>query len=138
MSIVFSLKFLADYSEEPDDLSMRTALLAHGPAFKKHHINDAVLMTDVYALLRQILCLSPLISARRGLFQIHNMLDLTNVSNVCAHLYSSSLNMIKSVSTKPIQRKATQQNNAKLVYVNITEKRPSSPRTRVHMRVMID
>ena len=130
---------IADYSDDPRHLSMRTALYAHGPSFKKGHINEPVLITDVYALLRQVLCLSPLSPSKGGLFHIHNMLDLTTVSNTCAHLYVSSLNMIKSVATKPVfHRKTSSTQDLKLVYVNITEKHSAPSRDLIQMRVQIN
>ena len=117
---------------------MRTAFFAHGPLFKQGHINEPILITDVYALLRQILCLSPLSSPRGGLYHIHNMLDLTSLSNTCAHLYLSSLNMIKSVSIKPIKQNIRNENNFKLVYINITEKYQKLNRDHIQMHVTID
>ena len=94
---------------------MRTAFFAYGPLFKKGHINEAILITDVYTVLRQILCLAPFPTSHRDWSRIHNMLDLTSLSNTCTYLYSSSLNMIKSVTTKP------NRNDLKLVHINITE-----------------
>ncbi len=129
---------LADHSDDPNDLSMRTALFAHGPFFKKGHINEPVLITDVYALLRQILCLSPFSPPREGLFNIHKMLDLTSLSNTCAHLYLSSLNMIKSVSTKPLNRNNINEDDSKLVYVNITENYQIPSPNLIKMRITID
>jgi hypothetical protein len=117
---------------------MRTAFFAHGPFFKKGHINEPILITDVYALLRQILCLSPFPSPRGGLFHIHNMLDLTSLSNTCAHLYLSSLNMIKSVSIKPIQRMKSNGKDLKLVYVNITEAYQTENYNLIQMHVTVD
>lgn len=117
---------------------MRTALFANGPLFKKNHINEPILITDVYALLRQILCLSPFPPSQGGLFHIHNMLDLTSLSNTCAHLYLSSFNMIKSVSIKPIKENNIQENDFKLVYVNITEKYQIPIDNLIQMRVIID
>jgi hypothetical protein len=117
---------------------MRTAFFAHGPFFKKGHINEPILITDIYALLRQILCLSPFPSPRGGLFHIHKMLDLTSLSNTCAHLYLSSLNMIKSVSIKPIQRKKNNEKDAKLVYVNITENYQTQDHNLIQMHVTVD
>ena len=117
---------------------MRTAFFAHGPFFKKGHINDPILITDIYPLLRQILCLSPFPAPRSGLFHIHKMLDLTSLSNACAHLYLSSANMIKSVSTKPIQRIKNNENQAKIVYVNITETYQIPNHNLIQMHVSVD
>jgi hypothetical protein len=117
---------------------MRTALFAHGPFFKKGYINEPVLITDVYALLRQVLCVSPFPSSRGSIFHIHNMLDLTSLSNTCAHLYLSSLNMIKSISTKPIIQKTSNDNDLKLVYVNITEKSQTPYHDLIKMHIIID
>jgi hypothetical protein len=117
---------------------MRTAFFAHGPLFKKNHINEPILITDVYALLRQILCISPFPSPRRGLFHIHNMLDLTSLSNTCAYLYLSSLNMIKTVSIKTIDQNNTNENDLKLVYINITENYQISKHNLIHMKIIVD
>jgi hypothetical protein len=117
---------------------MRTALFANGPFFKKNHINEPILITDVYALLRQILCLSPFPSPHGGLFHIHNMLDLTSLSNICAHLYLSSLNMITSVSIKPINQINIYDNDLKLVHINITEKYQIPNYNHIQMHVNID
>jgi hypothetical protein len=117
---------------------MRTALFAHGPFFKKNHINEPILITDVYALLRQILCLSPFPSPREGLFHIHNMLDLTSLSNACAHLYLSSINMIKSVSIKSISQNNINETDLKLVYINITEDYQISNHNLIQMHITID
>lgn len=117
---------------------MRTALFAAGPLFKKGHINEPVLITDVYALLRQILCLSPFPHTKGDLFHIHSMLDLTSLSNTCAHLYLSSLNMIKSVSTDPAYRNQTNVNDFKLVYVDITEQNKKPYQHLIQMHISVD
>ncbi|CAF5130902.1 unnamed protein product [Rotaria magnacalcarata] len=117
---------------------MRTALFGVGPFFKKGHINEPVLMTDVYALLRQILCFSPFPSSRGNSFHIHNMLDLTSLSNTCAHLYLSSLNMIKSVSSQSIIQNTTINNELTLVYINITEKYQNPSPNIIKMHIIID
>jgi hypothetical protein len=136
--IFFSFIVLADHSDDPRHLSMRTALFAHGPLFKKNHINEPILMTDVYALLRQILCLSPFPSSKGSLFNIHNMLDLTSLSNTCAHLYLSNLNMINSVSIKSINENNINENNLKLVHVNVTENYQKPHQNFIQMHVSID
>ena len=137
--MVFRLVANADHSEDPRHLSMRTALFAHGPDFKKGHINQPVLVTDLYPLLRQILCLSPLPSAGRGLSNIHNMLDFTSLSNTCAYLYLSSRKMGRSVSMKPTKySNPPKKNNLKLVHINITEKHQLPHRDVVKMRVLVD
>lgn len=117
---------------------MRTAFLAHGPMFKKGHINEPILMTDVYALLRQILCVSPFPSTKNGLFHIHQMLNLTTLSNTCAYRYLSSVNMIKSVGIKPTPRMKMESNDLKLVYVDITENRQKLRQNMIQMDVTID
>jgi hypothetical protein len=117
---------------------MRTALFAHGPLFKKGHINEAILITDVYALLRQTLCLSPFPPSRGGLYNIHNMLDLTSLSNTCAHLYLSSLNMIQSVSTEPLNQTIINENDFKLIQINITENYQIPIRDVITMTVTVD
>ncbi|CAF0980930.1 unnamed protein product [Adineta ricciae] len=129
---------LADHSDDPRHLSMRTALFAHGPLFRKGHINEPVLITDVYALLRQILCLSPIALPRNGLFSIHQMLDFTSVSNTCAHLYLSSTNMLHTIATKPAQPPEVIEDDSQLVYVNITEGSHRLYRNYVQMQVTID
>ncbi|CAF1930161.1 unnamed protein product [Rotaria magnacalcarata] len=129
---------LVDHSNDPHRLSMRTALFGVGPFFKKGHINEPVLMTDVHALLRQILCFSPFPSSRGNSFHIHNMLDLTSLSNTCAHLYLSSLNMIKSVSSQSIIQNTTINNELTLVYINITEKYQNPSPNIIKMHIIID
>ncbi|CAF0799584.1 unnamed protein product [Rotaria sordida] len=129
---------IADHSDDPHHLSMRTAFFAYGPLFKKGHINEPVLMTDVYALLRQILCLSPFPLSRGNSFHIHNMLDLTSLSNTCAHLYLSSLNMIKSVSIQSNNQNNTINNDLTLVRINITEKYQIPYNQLIKMRITIN
>ncbi|UJR28355.1 hypothetical protein I4U23_009597 [Adineta vaga] len=129
---------LADHSDDPRHLSMRTALFAHGPFFKKGHINEPVLATDVYVLLRQMLCLSPIAPSRDGLFAIHRMLDLTSLSNTCAHLYLSSMNMLHTVAVKPIQHYDLLEDEFKLVNINITEGSPKQQSNYVQLHVTID
>ncbi len=129
---------MADHSDDPRHLSMRTAFFAHGPFFKKGHINEPILITDVYALLRQILCLSPFPSPRGGLFHVHRMLDLTSLSNTCAYLYLSSINMIKSVAIKPITSNNINENDLKLVYINITGNYQIKNPDLIQMDIIID
>lgn len=118
---------------------MRTAFLAHGPMFKKGHINEPILITDVYALLRQILCLSPFPATKGGLFNIHQMFNLTTLSNTCAYRYLASVNMIQSVSLQPTKRmKTVDDDNAKLVYVNIAERRQKLHQNLIKMDVTIE
>lgn len=128
----------ADHSDDPRHLSMRTALFAHGPVFKNNHINEPILMTDIYILLRQILCLSPLTPSKNELFHIHNMLDLTSLSNTCAYLYLSSINMLKSVSIKPVEQTYIHDENLQYVQINITERYQIPSKTLIQMRVIID
>ena len=135
----FYVLALADHSDDPRHLSMRTAFLAHGPMFKNNHINEPILITDIYALLRQILCLSPFPSMKGGLFNVHQMLNLTTLSNTCAYRYLASVNMIKSVSIQPTERRKTiDDENAKLVYVNIAEERQKLHRNFVKIDVTIE
>lgn len=117
---------------------MRTAFLAHGPMFKKGHINEPILMTDVYALLRQILCLSPFPSTNHGLFHIHQMLNLTALSNTCAYRYLSSVNMIKSVGIKPTPRMKMNNDESKWVHVDITESHQKLRQNMIQMAVTIE
>lgn len=129
---------LADHSDDPHRLPMRTAFFASGPFFKKGFINEPVLITDVYALLRQILCLSPFPSSSGSLFHIHNMLDLTSLSNTCAHLYLSSLNMIKSVGTQPTIQNTTTNGDVTLVRIEITENYQAPTPDIIKMDITID
>lgn len=117
---------------------MRTAFFANGPMFKKGHINQPILATDIYILFRQILCLSPLPSPGRGLFQIQYMLDLTSLSNTCSRLYLSSVNMIQSIASKPSQQNISNENDDRIVQVSITEKQRPKDLTHVHMHVIVD
>ncbi|CAF4441679.1 unnamed protein product [Adineta steineri] len=116
---------------------MRTAFLAHGPLFKKGYINEPVLITDVYILLRQMLCLSPFSLPTNNLVHIGNMLDLTSLSNTCTHLYLSSINMIKSVSIKPINQNIIYDNEPEFVFINITERQATPRYNFIQMRVII-
>ncbi|CAF0775090.1 unnamed protein product [Adineta steineri] len=129
---------LADHSDDPRHLSMRTAFLAHGPLFKKGYINEPVLITDVYILLRQMLCLSPFSLPTNNLVHIGNMLDLTSLSNTCTHLYLSSINMIKSVSIKPINQNIIYDNEPEFVFINITERQATPRYNFIQMRVIIE
>ena len=129
---------VADHSDDPRHISMRTALLASGPGFKKNHINEPILTTDIYALLRQLLCLSPLPSMQRGFNDIHNMLDFTHVSNECAYLYPSTVSMIQSVSTKPTPTENLQRADLQVVRVNISAKSPHRNRNFIRMRVRVE
>lgn len=117
---------------------MRTAFFANGPLFKKGHINQPILITDIYALFRQILCLSPLPSPRGGLFHIHDMLDLTSLSNTCGRLYLSSVNMIQSVALKPSKQNVSNENDDRIVQVSITENRRPQELTHIRMHVTVD
>ena len=117
---------------------MRTALFAHGPLFKRGHINQPVLITDVYALLRQVLCLSPFPSARDNGIHVHQMLDLTSLSNTCTYLHLSSVNMIESVARKPTYGKPGRGKDFQVVYVNITEKRRPPSHNVIRMHVILD
>jgi hypothetical protein len=118
---------------------MHAGLFAHGPFFKQGHINGAVLMTDVYILLRQILCLSPLSLPRNNPSHIHHMLNYTAVSNACAHLYLSSVNMITSASTKPSPQTTQWQKHFRRVHMNITQiPHLPAPSPVIEMRVQID
>lgn len=127
-----------DHSDDPQHLSMHTALFAHGPAFKKGHINEPVLTTDVYALLRQVLCLSPLAPSRDGLFPIHRMLDSTSLSNACARLYLSNVDGLRSVSSRPKDNQDSADDESEMVYVNITERDRAPARDFVRMRVIVE
>jgi len=117
---------------------MRTAFLAHGPLFKKGHINQPILITDIYALFRQILCLSPPPSPHGGLFHIHDMLDLTSLSNTCARLYLSCVNMIQSIGPKPVKQNLLNDYDDRIVQVSITENQRPPNLTHIRMHVTVD
>lgn len=129
---------MADHSNDPRHMSMRTALLAHGPAFKKNHINEPVLITDIYALLRQVLCLSPVPSIQNAANNIHDMLDFSHISNECAYVYATTVNMIQSVSTKPNYPKQNLDNEFQRVFVNISANPPMRNQNLIRMRVRVE
>jgi hypothetical protein len=66
------------------------------------------------------------------------MLDLTSLSNTCAYLYLSSINMIKSVAIKPITSNNINENDLKLVYINITGNYQIKNPDLIQMDIIID
>ncbi|CAF1266836.1 unnamed protein product, partial [Didymodactylos carnosus] len=79
----------ADHSNDPRIVSMRSTFLALGPAFKQHHLNDHILITDIYPLLREILCLSNHPKPGQPLAKVQQMLNYTAMDCKQWYLFNS-------------------------------------------------